>query len=333
MRVAPVPGAWSFQGTTKIVMYKVALPDPDRYGKMGADPLVAIQETCKVGFKESHMKHIEGTFKGVRNVNIYYQGWLPEENVRAVLLVVHGLGEHSGRYMNVVNHFVPLGYAVYGLDHIGHGKSEGIREFVERFDDFTDTLTIFYDMVTAWQGDKPIYLLGHSMGGAITLYYLLDHQADFKGAIISAPAVKVGDSVSQATIILGKALSRLAPKMGLITLDVNGISRDPEVVEAYINDPLVFHGKTPARLAAEILSAMLRITAEANKITLPFIVVQGGGDILVDPSGAQMLYDKASSEDKTLKIYDKLYHEVFNEPERDRVLKDVENWLESQLTG
>ena len=279
------------------------------------------------------MKHIEGNFEGVRSVNIYYQGWLPEENIKAVLLVVHGLGEHSGRYMNVVNHFVPLGYAVYGLDHIGHGKSDGPRELVNSFDDFTDTLTTFYNMVAGWQADKPIFLLGHSMGGAIASYYLLDHQDKFKGAVISAPSVKVGDDVSQTTITLGKILSKIAPKMGLLALDVNGISRDPEVVQAYVNDPLVFHGKTPARLAAELLSAMLRITTEASKITLPLIIVQGAKDSLVDPSGAQMLYDKASSKDKTLKIYDGLYHEVFNEPERERVLKDVEDWLESQLKG
>ncbi len=276
------------------------------------------------------MQNIEGNFKGVRNLNIYYQGWLPEKDVKAVLLVVHGMGEHSGRYLNVVGHFVPLGYAVYGLDHIGHGKSEGGRELVDHFTDFTDTLAVFYKMVTEWQVGKPIFLLGHSMGGAIASYYLLDHQADFKGAIISAPAVKVGDSISPATIMLSKVLSKVAPKMGLLALDVNTISRDPEVVDAYINDPLVFHGKTPARLAAEVLSAMLRITAEASKITLPILVVQGSEDKLVDPSGAQMLYDKASSKDKTLKIYDGLYHEVFNEPEHNQVLKDVEDWLATQ---
>jgi alpha-beta hydrolase superfamily lysophospholipase len=93
------------------------------------------------------MNHTEGNFKGVRNVNIYYQGWLPEGDVKAVLLIVHGLGEHSGRYMNVVNHFVPFGYAIYGLDHIGHGKSDGVREVVERFEDYTDNLTIYYNMV------------------------------------------------------------------------------------------------------------------------------------------------------------------------------------------
>ena len=273
------------------------------------------------------MNHIEGSFKDARNANIYYQAWLPEGNVKAVLLVVHGLGEHCGRYMNVVNHFVPLGYAVYGFDHIGHGKSEGTREFAERFEDYTDTLTIYYDMVQGWQTGKPVFLLGHSMGGLIASYYLLDHQANFRGAVISGPSVKVSDSISQATITIGKILSILTPKAGLLALDADGISRDPEVVTAYVNDPLVFHGKTPARLAAELLKAMLHVTAEADKITLPLIVVQGGEDIIVDPAGAQMLYDKASSKDKTLKVYEGLYHEVFNEPERARVLKDVETWL------
>jgi acylglycerol lipase len=277
------------------------------------------------------MNHIEGSFKGVRNANIFHQAWLPEGKAKAVLLVVHGLGEHSGRYMNVVNHFVPLGYAVYGLDHIGHGRSEGMREVVERFTDYTDTLTIYYEMVKGWQTGNPTFLLGHSMGGLIVPYYFLDHQDDFRGAVISAPLLKVSDDISQATIIIGKILSALAPKMGLLAVDANGISCDPEVVEAYVNDPLVFHGKTPARLAAELLKAMLRVTAEADKITLPFIVVQGDEDKLVDPGGAQMLYDKAGSTDKTIKIYEGLYHEVFNEPERARVLKDVETWLAAHV--
>jgi len=277
------------------------------------------------------MNHVEGNFKGVRNANIYHQAWLPEGNVKAVLLIVHGLGEHCGRYMNVVNHFVPLGYAVYGLDHIGHGKSEGMREVVERFTDYTDALTVYQEMVKGGQTGKPIFLVGHSMGGLIVSYYLLDHQADFRGAVISAPLIKASGNISQATILMGKILSALAPKMGLLPVDPNGISRDPEVVKAYLNDPLVFHGKTPARLGAELLKAMLRVTAEAGKITLPFIVLQGSEDRLVDPGGAQTLYDKASSKDKTIRIYEGLYHEVFNEPERGRVLKDVETWLAAHV--
>lgn len=277
------------------------------------------------------MKHIEGNFNGVRNTDIYYQGWLPEGNVRGVLFIVHGLGEHSGRYGNIVEQFVPSGYVVYGFDLIGHGKSGGGREVVQRFEDYTETLRTFYQMVAEWQAGKPIFLLGHSMGGTIASYYLLDHQEDFDGAIISAPLVKVGDSISKATIFMGKILSKIAPKVGVLVLEVNGISRDPKVVEAYVNDPLVFHGKTPARLGAELLSAMMRITVEAGKIRLPIIIVQGEEDVLVEPSGAQMFYDKVSSVDKTLKIYDEMYHEVFNEPDRARVLKDVEAWLDAQL--
>jgi alpha-beta hydrolase superfamily lysophospholipase len=229
--------------------------------------------------------------------------------------------------MNVVNRFVPLDYAVYGLDHIGHGRSEGKREFVHSFEDFTKTLTIFYKMVVGWQPGKPVFLLGHSMGGLIVTYYLLDHQADFKGAVISAPAIKVGENVSSATITMSKILSKLAPGMGILPLVTDSICCDPQVVAAYVNDPLVFHGKTPARLAAELLAGMLRVTAEVGKISLPFIVVQGGDDKIVDPRGAQMLYDRASSADKTIKIYPGLYHEVFNEPERAQVLGDVEGWL------
>jgi alpha-beta hydrolase superfamily lysophospholipase len=282
-------------------------------------------------YKGGPIKHIEGTFKGVRNINIYYQAWLPEGTVKAVLLVVHGLGEHSGRYLNVVNHFVPLGFAVYGFDHIGHGKSGGIREFVERFEDYTDTLAMYYNMVKGWQAAKPIVLLGHSMGGLIASYYLLDHPADFKFAVISAPAIKVSANISPATIALVKMLSALLPRVGVLPVDANGVSRDPEVVKAYASDPLVFHKKTPARLVAELLKAMLRVTAEADKITLPFITLQGSADKIVDPGAAQMLYDKASSKDKTINIYPGLYHEVFNEPEHDRVLKDVETWLAARV--
>lgn len=150
------------------------------------------------------MKHQEGTFKGIRDASIYYQCWLPEGKSKAVLLIVHGLAEHSGRYMNVVNYFVPLGYAIYGIDHVGHGKSGGTRVHVERFEDFTDTLKIYFDMVRNWQPDKPIFLVGHSMGGLIGPVYLLDHQAELTGAVLSGPSVKVPDTISPITIFCGQ---------------------------------------------------------------------------------------------------------------------------------
>jgi acylglycerol lipase len=277
------------------------------------------------------MKHQEGFFKGVRDTDIYYQYWLPESEPKAILLVVHGLAEHSGRYMNVVNHLVPSGYAVYGLDHIGHGKSDGERVYVERFQDYTTTLKKYFDMIRKWQPEKPIFLIGHSMGGLISAAYLLEHQGELSGAVLSGPGIKVPDNISQATIFVGKLLSIIMPKAGLIQLDAEGVSRDPKVVDAYINDPLVYTGKTTARLCAELLKTTQRVTDQATKIRLPIMIIQGSGDKLVDPSGAQLLYDLVGSGDKMIKIYDGFYHEVFNEPEHEQVLNDVNKWLETHL--
>lgn len=277
------------------------------------------------------MKHQEGFFKGVRDTRIYYQCWLPKGESKAVLLIVHGLAEHSGRYMNVVNHFVPLGYAVYGIDHLGHGKSDGTRVYVERFEDYTDTLKRYFDMVRDWQLERPIFLVGHSLGGAISALYLFDHQTGLTGAVLSGPAVKVPDNIPPAVAFVGKVLATLIPKFGVMGLEADGVSRDPAVVQAYRNDPLVYTGKITARLGAEYLKAMQRISADAGKITLPILIIQGSADKLVDPDGAHMLYATVSSIDKTIKIYDGFYHEVFNEPEHEQVLRDVETWLEAHL--
>ncbi|MBS1249889.1 MAG: Monoacylglycerol lipase [Chloroflexi bacterium] len=274
------------------------------------------------------MNHKEGFFTGVREKEIYYQAWLPEGEVKAVLLIVHGMAEHSGRYGNVVDHFVPQGYAVYGLDHVGHGKSEGTRVYVDGFEDFTDTLKMYYDMIREWQPEKPIFLVGHSMGSLISSTYLLDHQDDLAGAILSGVLVKVPEDISPVVVFMGNVLSSLAPKMGLMKLDATAVSQDPAVVDAYVNDPLVYTGKYTTRLGAELIKAMERVSAHMSAIRIPLLLLQGGADKLVDPSGAKMLYAKAGSEDKTLKIYEGFYHEVYNEPGRDQVLEDMEAWLE-----
>ncbi|MCL5807077.1 MAG: lysophospholipase [Deltaproteobacteria bacterium] len=277
------------------------------------------------------MKHQEGVFMGVRKTALYYQGWLPEGEVRAVLLVVHGLAEHSGRYMNLVHRFVPLGYAVYGIDHIGHGRSEGRRLHVESFVDYTEPLRTCADMVRCWQPDRPIFLVGHSMGGLIGALHLVDRQEALTGAVLSGPAVKAPGDIPKTVIFIGRILSVLLPRLGMVRLEAEGVSRDPAVVKAYLADPLVCRGKMTARLGAEMLRAMERVGVEADRIRLPLLILQGGADRLVDPSGARLLYEKAASPDKKLIVYEGFYHEVFNEPEHDRVLSDVEQWLEGHL--
>jgi len=277
------------------------------------------------------LKTNEGYFLTPQGDQLYYQYWLPDAIPKAALLVVHGLAEHCGRYMNIVNYFTPLGYAVYGIDHVGHGKSDGTRVYINSFENFIEPLHTYSEMVHAWQPGLPMYLFGHSLGGLIGAIYLLDYQNDLKGAILSSPAIKIPDYVTPPTIVLGKILSTLAPKVGLIGLDARSISRDQTVVQEYINDPLVTTGKTMARLASEMLRSMQRVGAEASKINLPIMIVHGSEDKLINPDASHLLYELVSSQDKTLNIYDGFYHEVFNEPEHDQVFLDMESWLDRQL--
>ncbi|MFN2299853.1 MAG: lysophospholipase [Anaerolineales bacterium] len=273
------------------------------------------------------MDHIEGTFRGPRNEAIYYQAWLPEDGARAALILLHGLGSHSGRYMNVVDRLLEGRIAVYACDQIGHGRSGGARGRIRRFADFTGTLETFRGMAGMRQPGKPLFLFGHSMGGLIAVRFLLDHPDSFRGAVLSAPALLPAAGITPAAVLAGRILSVLAPGVGLFRLNPDLLTRDSEAVKAYHADRLVYHGKTPARLAVELLKAMRTVEREAAGITLPFLILLGSRDQVVNPDGAKMLYEKAASKDKTLKIYDGLYHETFNDPERGRVLGDMADWL------
>lgn len=277
------------------------------------------------------MRHQEGHFKGVRGLQVYYSAWYPETTSIAVLVVSHGIAEHCGRYMNLVNFFVPKGYTIYALDHIGHGKSDGPRVHLEKFADFTDNFKTFRDMVKKQHPEQKLILVGHSMGGLIAGIYLLDHQDDFDAVVFSAPAAQIPENTSPALIFTGKVLSALAPSVGLVQITSRGISRDASVVAAYENDPLVYTGKISARLAAEILASMRRLSDEAHTLRLPMLLLQGTEDTIVSPAGCKRLYEKAQSESKDMKVYPGLYHEVFNEPEHIQVLQDVNAWLEKFL--
>jgi acylglycerol lipase len=277
------------------------------------------------------MKHTEGTFKGSKGHNLYYQCWLPDTKPKAVLLVVPGLAEHSGRYTNLVNYFVPRAYAVYSLDTQGHGKSEGVRCYVNKFSDYVDDLKIFFDIVHSKQSDQKIFLTGHSMGSIIALAYVVQHQRDLAGLIISGTALKPGSSIPTVLKAVVRLISLLFPKMGVTVLDATAISQDKAVVDAYIHDPLVYRGKLPARFGAEMVKTLNRLPSQIPQIVLPIIIMHGTADRLCNPEGSQMLYDLVGSSDKTLKLYQGFYHEVFNEPEHEKVMADVETWLSAHI--
>ena len=277
------------------------------------------------------MEHTEGSFRGHKNLNLYYQSWLPVGHPEAILLVVHGGAEHSGRYTNLVNYFVPKGYAVCSFDLRGHGKSEGLRFYVERFSDYLTDLKTFFDIVRGEHGDTKIFLVGHSMGGPIATAYAIDHQHELAGILLSGAVLKVPSGRSPALVAVARMLSLLLPKMGLTVVDASAISQDRAVVDAYVNDPLVYRGKIRARLGAEMLKTLQELPRQMPKINLPILIMHGTADQLCDPDGSQMLYERVGSRDKTLKLYEGFYHEIFNEPGHKQVLADVETWLATRI--
>jgi acylglycerol lipase len=280
----------------------------------------------------SKVEHREDYFTSNRGLNLYYQAWIPEGDIKAVLMVVHGLAEHSSRYSNIVNHFVPKGYAVYSFDLCGHGKSEGARCYIEQFDDYTADVKTFCSMVREQQGDTRMFLVGHSYGGTIATYYSVRYQSELAGLIVSGATLKIGASVSRILISLSGILSLLVPKMGATVLDASAISRSMDVVEAYVNDPLVFRGKIPVRTGTELIRVIQLLEKEMLKITLPVLIMHGTDDRLSAPEGSTMLYERIGSGDKTLELYQGFYHEIFNEPERNKVLSDMEDWLAGHIS-
>lgn len=257
--------------------------------------------------------------------------WLPDGLPKAVVLLAHGYAEHAGRYQHVARRLTDSGYAVYAIDHWGHGQSDGEGGFVPRFSAFTDGMAELLTLVEVNHGDVPRLLLGHSMGGLISTLFLIERQQAFTGAALSGPAIVPGAPPSRFTVWISRFLSRFFPRLGVLSLDANGVSRDPAVVAAYLADPLVYTGKIGARLGKEFMDAMAAAQAGAPKIMLPIMFQHGEQDSLASLAGSQYLFDHVSSADKTLKIYPGLFHEIYNEPEQGAVLDDLIGWFDAHV--
>ncbi|MBK8987015.1 MAG: alpha/beta hydrolase [Chloroflexi bacterium] len=272
------------------------------------------------------MQHQEGTFNGSGGLGLYYQSWQPDGPTQAVVIIVHGHGEHSGRYKNVVTHLVPQGFALYGLDHRGHGRSPGQRGYVNNMADFRGDVGALVQLTAASHPGLPRFIYGHSLGGLIGLDYIMRQPEGLRGAIISAPAV---GSVGVAAILLqvSRVLSRVWPTFGLETgLDVNAISRDPEEVKAYQRDPLV-HGKGTARLATEVMDTATWCQGNAHTLRLPLLLIHGTADAITSPADSRRFFDNAASPDKTYIAYDGGYHESHNDIHHQQVVADLSAWL------
>ena len=276
------------------------------------------------------MNEASGSFAGVGGRRIFWHSWAPARTARGVIVLVHGAGEHSGRYEHVVARLVDEGYAVHASDHRGHGRSDGPRAFIEDMDDVVADVDSLVDRAVRSQPAVPLFMLGHSMGGLIALRYALIHQQRLSGLILSAALAAI-ESVPKPLELVGRALSVVAPRTPLIAIDATLVSRDAAVVEAYISDPLVHHGKLPARTAAQLADAVESLPATVGAITVPALILYGTADGLAPPAGSVMLGERIGAADKAVTAYEGLLHEILNEPERDAVLADIVAWLGARV--
>ena len=273
----------------------------------------------------------ERTFDGVGGVRIVYDVWTPDTAPRGVVILAHGFGEHARRYDHVAQRFGEAGLVTYALDHRGHGRAGGKRVRLKDISEFTGDFDTLVGIAAEEYPDLKRVVLGHSMGGGIVLAYGAEHADDYHAMVLSGPAVAAQTAVSRVMALMGKTLGSIAPGLGLEQIEAAAVSRDPDVVAAYEADPLVHHGKLPAGIARALLLLAETMPQRARAITAPLLVVHGAGDRLIPVEGSQQLVDCVGSEDVHLKVYPELYHEVFNEPERDRVLDDVVSWIEVRL--
>ena len=268
-------------------------------------------------------------FEGAGGVEIAWQSWLPGRSPRATVVIAHGVSEHSDRYEHVAARLTGAGYAVYALDHRGHGDSEGPRAVIDRLERAVADIDTMVGIARAEQPQQNLFLLGHSMGGALAVEYAIAHQDRIDGLILSAPATAL-EAASRFELLAGRVLSVVAPRLGVFPVDANDISRDPQVVRDYVEDPRVFHGKLPARTVAELAGAIETMPERVPAIRLPLLVMVGTGDEIVPPAGSEMVHERAGSADKHLITYDGLFHEILNEPEQDRVMDDLVAWLDQR---
>ncbi|MSP12265.1 MAG: alpha/beta hydrolase [Chloroflexi bacterium] len=282
--------------------------------------------------EDRQIAHNESRFTVPDGTELYFQSWRPDQP-RAVIMVVHGYAEHSGRYTHPVEYLVPRGYAIYALDLRGHGKSAGERAYIADFGQYLQDLVAFQSQVARREPHQKLFLLGHSMGGLIAVLYAAEHQDELAGLILSGPGLSLSQNTSPMLISLSGLVSRLAPHLALVPLDASAISRDRTVVDAYRSDPLVYNGKVKVRMGTEMLNATKRVPGISSRLRLPLLILHGSADRLADPTGSQALYEQVSSQDKTLRVYPELYHEVFNElgPDRQQVLTDLATWLDAHV--
>ena len=265
---------------------------------------------------------------------LFLRTWKPDnaaKELKGVILIAHGYAEHSERYNYTAKYFTDKNFAVYAPDHYGHGRSEGVKADVPHFRVFVEDLLSVLSRIQNIEKNIPVFLLGHSMGGAISTILASEEGNNLTGLILSGPSIRIDGGVSSFVKSISKIIALIAPYLPLVEFAVEGISKDHEVVEAYINDPYNYNGKVRARMGREMLRSEELITEQLlSKISIPTLILHGEKDPLVNTKCSQIIYSNISSTDKEIIILKNLYHEILNEPEKNEVLAIIGKWLDAR---
>ena len=271
----------------------------------------------------------EDRVKGKHGLNVFIRSWLPAAAARGVVAIVHGVKSHSGYFRWAAEQFVERGLAVYALDLHGRGQSEGERFYLEKIDDYLDDVATLLTLAKSRQRGLPAFLLGHSAGGVISSVYTLDHQAELAGLICESFAFRVYAPDLVLTVV--KGLSHIAPRVRVLDLKNKDFSRDPAVVRAMDEDPLIAREVQPSKTVAELVRADERLEREFPLIKLPVLILHGTADKVTKPGGSQLFFDTAGSSDKTLKLYEGHAHDLLNDVGKEQVMGDIVGWINARL--
>jgi acylglycerol lipase len=277
------------------------------------------------------MEYQSGSFQGTGKYNLYYQCWKPDLKTKAVVFLAHGIAEHSGRYTGLATFLAEQGLAVYAFDFRHHGRSEGIKGRIDNYGNILRDFDIFIELMGKAHPGLPIFLLGHSMGSSLSLEFAAARPDILKGLVVSGSPLRSLPVIPTPVLALLYPLAKITPNMGLYRLSSSTLSHDQSVVQGYDQDPLVFRGKLTCRLIISFMWRLHQVESQLSSVKIPVLILHGGEDKLCSPEGSQVVNRKIGSTDKTLITYSGFYHEILNEPEKEKVQGDILEWLKKRI--
>jgi len=278
------------------------------------------------------MEYKEAYFNGKDGSSRFFRTWSPDENSKGLVIISHGYAEHSGRYEDFARRLLSEGFSVWAHDHYGHGNSEGPRALIQRIELAAEDMRIAVETAAALHGNSPVFLFGHSMGGAIAALTALKSTKNLRGLVLSGAAVRIQDTSPALVRGIARIFRLFAPSLPLLPFHTEKLSHSREVLKNYHEDPLNYTGKMKVAMGLEMIEAERILSARALAgISLPTLIVHGGDDAIVPPESSRKLYEELGSEDKTLRIFDEAYHELHNEACAQEYFSLLGQWLKAHL--